>query len=163
MPLPVREEDLMDDLVRFLRDRNMADNHTYAEVAYRFGGGALLDSRLLMPDLVDMLARQYEAMDPAHRVLVLATDLIKTLQNQDNEWTPSSDQAIHQTVVETQPTAAAIVARPVIDRADHRITQAVATIARRRIHLDDLIPQSRLVMAARVRPSVAAISRRLGR
>ncbi|GAA0611741.1 DUF6221 family protein [Streptomyces crystallinus] len=55
----------MDDLVRFLRNRNMADNHAYAEVAHRFGGDALLDSHLPMLDLVDMLARQYEAMDPA--------------------------------------------------------------------------------------------------
>ncbi|MFE9137777.1 DUF6221 family protein [Streptomyces sp. NPDC007355] len=43
----------------------MADNHAYAEVAYRFGGDALLDSHLPMLDLVDMLAGQYEAMDPA--------------------------------------------------------------------------------------------------
>ncbi|MFI7292063.1 hypothetical protein ACIBRY_36340 [Streptomyces anulatus] len=55
----------MDDLVRFLRDRNMADNHAYAEVAHRFGGAALLDSHLPMLHLVDMLAGQYEAMDPA--------------------------------------------------------------------------------------------------
>ncbi|QQM38525.1 DUF6221 family protein [Streptomyces liliifuscus] len=54
----------MDDLVRFLRDRNMADNHAYAEVAHRFGGDALLDSHLPMLDLVDMLAREYEAMAP---------------------------------------------------------------------------------------------------
>ncbi|MCX4986015.1 DUF6221 family protein [Streptomyces sp. NBC_00572] len=55
----------MDDLVKFLRDRNMEDNHAYAEVAHRFGGDALLDSHLPMLDLVDMLTRQYEAMDPA--------------------------------------------------------------------------------------------------
>ncbi|MCX4523665.1 hypothetical protein OG402_40405 [Streptomyces anulatus] len=62
----------MDDLVRFLRDRNMADNHTYAEVAHRFGSDALLDSHLPMLDLIDMLARQYEAM----RFFSLATDRV---------------------------------------------------------------------------------------
>ncbi|MGW2289044.1 DUF6221 family protein [Streptomyces phaeochromogenes] len=55
----------MDDLVKFLRARNMADNHAYAEVAHRFGRDALLDSHLPMLDLVDMLARDYEAMDRA--------------------------------------------------------------------------------------------------
>jgi hypothetical protein len=64
-PLLVREDEPMDDLVKFLRDRNMADNHAYAEVAHRFGGDALLDSHLPMLDLVDKLARDYEAMDPA--------------------------------------------------------------------------------------------------
>ncbi|EYT81300.1 hypothetical protein CF54_20410 [Streptomyces sp. Tu 6176] len=75
----MREDDLMDDLVRFLRDRNMADNHTYAEVAHRFGGDALLDSHLPMLDLVDMLARQYEAMDPAdarHAGLAYALNML---------------------------------------------------------------------------------------
>jgi len=51
--------------VKFLRDRNMEDNHAYAEVAHRFGADALLDSHLPMLDLVDMLARDYQAMDPA--------------------------------------------------------------------------------------------------
>ncbi|ANP52074.1 hypothetical protein J2Z21_009859 [Streptomyces griseochromogenes] len=55
----------MDDLVKFLRDRNMEDNHAYAEVAHRFGADALLDSHLPMLDLVDMLARDYQEMDPA--------------------------------------------------------------------------------------------------
>ncbi|MDX3265605.1 DUF6221 family protein [Streptomyces sp. MI02-2A] len=55
----------MDDLVKFLRDRNLEDNHAYAEVAHRFGGEALLDSHLPMLDLVDMLARDYEVMEPA--------------------------------------------------------------------------------------------------
>ncbi|MFJ7280530.1 DUF6221 family protein [Kitasatospora sp. NPDC098663] len=53
----------MDNLLRFLHARNMADNHAYAEIAYRFGGDALLDSHLPMLDLVDMLARDHEAMD----------------------------------------------------------------------------------------------------
>ncbi|CAL9337267.1 DUF6221 family protein [Streptomyces sp. enrichment culture] len=55
----------MDDLVKFLRDRNMEDNHAYAEVAHRFGADALLDSHLPMLDLIDMLARDYQAMDSA--------------------------------------------------------------------------------------------------
>ncbi|MFE9427748.1 DUF6221 family protein [Kitasatospora sp. NPDC006697] len=55
----------MDNLLKFLHARNEADNHAYAEVAYRFGGDALLDSHLPMLDLVDMLARDYEAMDPS--------------------------------------------------------------------------------------------------
>ncbi|MFJ7280937.1 DUF6221 family protein [Kitasatospora sp. NPDC098663] len=53
----------MDHLLRFLHARNEADNHAYAEVAHRFGGDALLDSHLPMLDLVEMLARDYEAMD----------------------------------------------------------------------------------------------------
>ncbi|MFE4514620.1 hypothetical protein ACFRMQ_10585 [Kitasatospora sp. NPDC056783] len=36
-----------------------------AEVAYRFGADALLDSHLPMLDLVDIPARDYEAMDPS--------------------------------------------------------------------------------------------------
>jgi hypothetical protein len=48
--------------VKFLRDRNVEDNHAYAEVAHRFGADALLDSHLPM---VDMLARDYQAMDSA--------------------------------------------------------------------------------------------------
>ncbi|AUI60422.1 hypothetical protein [Amycolatopsis sp. BJA-103] len=55
----------MVDLVKFLRGRNEDGNHAYAEVAHRFGGDVLLDSHLPMLDLVDMLARQYEATDPA--------------------------------------------------------------------------------------------------
>jgi hypothetical protein len=55
----------MDDLVRFLRRRNEADNHAYAEVSYRFGGEALLDSHLPMLDMIDKLAQDWQAMDPA--------------------------------------------------------------------------------------------------
>lgn len=55
----------MDDLVKFLRDRNTADNHAYVEVAHRFGSDALLDSHLPMLDLVDMSARNHQAMGPA--------------------------------------------------------------------------------------------------
>ncbi|MFF2777464.1 DUF6221 family protein [Streptomyces sp. NPDC058052] len=70
----------MDDLLTFLHARYEADAHTYADVAYRFGGDALLDSHLPMLDLVDMLVREYEAMDPSdarfpglgHAVRVLA-------------------------------------------------------------------------------------------
>ncbi|MFG2918852.1 DUF6221 family protein [Kitasatospora sp. NPDC048298] len=53
----------MEDIMRFLHARYEADCHAYAEVAYRFGGDALLDSHLPMLDLVNMLARDYEAMD----------------------------------------------------------------------------------------------------
>jgi hypothetical protein len=71
--------ELMDELVRFLRERNMADQHAYAYVAQRFGGDALLDSHLPMLDVVDMLAVQYEAMDPAdarHAGLAYALNML---------------------------------------------------------------------------------------
>jgi hypothetical protein len=54
-----------DELVAYLRRCNEADNHRYAEVARRFGAEALLDSHLPMLDLVDELARDWQAMDPA--------------------------------------------------------------------------------------------------
>jgi hypothetical protein len=54
-----------EELVGYLRRCNEADNHRYAEVAGRFGGDALLDSHLPMLDLVDELARDWQAMDPA--------------------------------------------------------------------------------------------------
>jgi hypothetical protein len=54
-PLPVREDDRMGGLVTFLRDRNMADNHAYAEVvAHRFSGEAILDNHLPMLEMVDL-------------------------------------------------------------------------------------------------------------
>ena len=46
-----------------LHARTEADNHAYAEVAYRFGADALLDSQLPMLVLVDMLVRDHAAMD----------------------------------------------------------------------------------------------------
>jgi hypothetical protein len=52
------------ELVTFLRRCNMQDNHAYADVAHRFGGEALLDSDLPMLDQVDLLAKEWEAMDP---------------------------------------------------------------------------------------------------
>ncbi|MFI2415707.1 DUF6221 family protein [Streptomyces sp. NPDC018947] len=55
----------MDDLLMFLRARIEEDNHAYAYVAQTFGGEALLDGHLPMLDLIDMLARDYTAMDPA--------------------------------------------------------------------------------------------------
>ncbi|MFE4547301.1 DUF6221 family protein [Streptomyces sp. NPDC056785] len=55
----------MVDLVKFLRARIDDDNHAYAYVAHTFGGEALLDSHLPMLDLIEMLARDYSAMDPA--------------------------------------------------------------------------------------------------
>ncbi|MFB0620302.1 DUF6221 family protein [Streptomyces sp. AGS-58] len=54
----------MDDLLKFIHARYEADNHAYAEVAYRFGGKAILDSHLPMLDLIDMLARDCAAMGP---------------------------------------------------------------------------------------------------
>ncbi|WP_419664812.1 DUF6221 family protein [Streptomyces sp. 2-1] len=54
----------MDDLLKFLRARIEEDNHAYAYVAQTLGGEALLDSHLPMLDLIDMLARDYNAMDP---------------------------------------------------------------------------------------------------
>ncbi|WP_326778187.1 DUF6221 family protein [Streptomyces sp. NBC_01445] len=70
----------MDDLLKFLRARIEEDNHAYAYVAQTFGGDAPLDSHLPMLDLVDMLARDCTAMDPAdsrhpgrnHAIRVLA-------------------------------------------------------------------------------------------
>ncbi|MFJ3213723.1 DUF6221 family protein [Streptomyces flaveolus] len=55
----------MDDLLRFLRARVGEDQHAYAYIAQTFGGEALLDSHLPMLDLIDMLARDHTAMDPA--------------------------------------------------------------------------------------------------
>lgn len=53
----------MDDaLLRFLHARNEEDNHAYADVGYRFGGDALLDSHLPMLDAVAALAQKYEGM-----------------------------------------------------------------------------------------------------
>ncbi|WP_331729167.1 DUF6221 family protein (plasmid) [Streptomyces sp. NBC_01003] len=70
----------MDDLLKFLRARIEEDNHAYAYVAQTFGRDALLDSHLPMLHLIDMLARDYTAMDPAdsrhaglhHAIRVLA-------------------------------------------------------------------------------------------
>ena len=67
------------EAVAYLRRCNEADNHAYAEVLRRFGAEALLDSHLPMLDLVDQLAREWQAMDPAderyagltHALLVL--------------------------------------------------------------------------------------------
>ncbi|WP_318218817.1 DUF6221 family protein [Streptomyces sp. SCL15-6] len=55
----------MDDLLRFLRARVGEDQHAYAYIAQTFGGDALLDSHLPMLDLIDMLARDYNTVDPA--------------------------------------------------------------------------------------------------
>lgn len=53
------------ELVSYLRRCNMQDNHAYAEVAHRFGGEALLDSHLPMLDQVDLLAQEWQVMDPS--------------------------------------------------------------------------------------------------
>jgi hypothetical protein len=57
----------MDDgeLVSYLRRCNEADNHAFAEVVQRFGGDALLDSHLPTLDLIDQLAQEWQAMNPA--------------------------------------------------------------------------------------------------
>ncbi len=55
----------MDDLVRFLRHQNTQDNHAFAYVIDHFGPEALLDSHLPMLDLIDMLAQEWQSMDPA--------------------------------------------------------------------------------------------------
>ncbi|WNM37351.1 DUF6221 family protein [Micromonospora halotolerans] len=85
----------MDDLLRFLHARYEADCHAYAEVAHRFGGAALPDSQLPMLDLVDMLAREYEAMDRTdERVTGLTYALRVLAQSYDehpdyrDEWRP---------------------------------------------------------------------------
>lgn len=85
----------MDNLVKFLRDRNMEDNHAYAEVAHRFGADFLLDSHLPMLDLVDMLARDYQGMVPedsrhaglAYALKVLAQSYADHPQYRQ-EWRP---------------------------------------------------------------------------
>lgn len=56
----------MVDLQKFLRERIEEDYHAYADVAHTFGGEALLDSHLPMLDLIEMPARDYNAMDPAN-------------------------------------------------------------------------------------------------
>ncbi|WP_330461036.1 DUF6221 family protein [Streptomyces sp. NBC_00820] len=85
----------MNDLVKFLRDRNMADNHAYADVACRFGGDAVLDSHLPMLDMVDMLAADCAAMDPAdprHTGLVYALKVLAQSYDEHpdyrREWRP---------------------------------------------------------------------------
>jgi phosphoribosyl 1,2-cyclic phosphodiesterase len=54
----------MHHLLTFLRARNEEDNHAYAYIAHTLGKEALLDSHLPMLDLIDMLVRDYEAMNP---------------------------------------------------------------------------------------------------
>ncbi|MBL7258001.1 hypothetical protein [Paractinoplanes lichenicola] len=54
-----------DDIVAYIRRCYADDNHAYAEVVENFGGDVLLDSHLPMLDLVDELARDWQAMDPA--------------------------------------------------------------------------------------------------
>lgn len=82
--------------MNFLRDRNMEDNHAYAEVAHRLGTDAPLDSHLPMPDLP---ARHYQAMDPAdsrhtglaHALKMLAQSYAEHPQYRQ-EWRPQADQ-----------------------------------------------------------------------
>ncbi|MCG5452247.1 MULTISPECIES: DUF6221 family protein [Micromonospora] len=69
--------------------------HAYVDVFHRFGSEALLDSQLPMLDLVDMLAREYEAMDPGdERFAGLAYALRVLVQSYNEhpdyrkEWRP---------------------------------------------------------------------------
>ncbi|WP_410821032.1 DUF6221 family protein [Micromonospora sp. 050-3] len=75
----------MKDLLRFLHHRYEADCHAYADVFHRFGGDALLDSQLPMLDLVDMLAREYEAMDPDDERFAGLTYALRVLVQSYNE------------------------------------------------------------------------------
>ncbi|CAL9677410.1 hypothetical protein SUDANB1_08106 [Streptomyces sp. enrichment culture] len=55
----------MGDLVEFLIARINDDNHAYAYVAGTLGSEALLDSHLPMLDLIEQLANDCKAMNPA--------------------------------------------------------------------------------------------------
>jgi hypothetical protein len=57
----MEDHDLVGWLIRCIEK----DNHAYAYVSYQFGADALLDSHLPMLDLVESLARDWQAMDPA--------------------------------------------------------------------------------------------------
>ncbi|MFE3113426.1 DUF6221 family protein [Kitasatospora indigofera] len=90
----------MEDLLKFLHACYETDNHAYAEVVHRFGANALLDSHLPMLDLVDMLARDYEGMDPSdarfvglgHALRVLAQSYAEHPGYRE-EWRPQMDSA----------------------------------------------------------------------
>jgi hypothetical protein len=92
---PTREDEPMDDLLKFLRARNEEDNHAYAYVVGTFGTEALLDSHLPMLDLIDMLARDFKVMDPmdpraaglAYALRVLAQSYAEHPQYRE-EWRP---------------------------------------------------------------------------
>ncbi|MFD8642648.1 DUF6221 family protein [Streptomyces zaomyceticus] len=75
----------MDDLLKFIHARYEEDNHAYAEVAYRFGGEAILGSHLPMLDLIEMLARDCEAMDPADPRFVGLTYTLRVLAQSYDE------------------------------------------------------------------------------
>ncbi len=89
----------MIDILEFLRARIEEDNHNYAYVAQTFGAEALLDSHLPMLDLVEMLARDYNAMDPedprrqglAYSLLVLAQSYAEHPAYRQ-EWRPQQPQ-----------------------------------------------------------------------
>ncbi|GGN51561.1 hypothetical protein FHR83_009304 [Actinoplanes campanulatus] len=55
------DQELVSYLIRCIDE----DNHAYAYVAHQFGGEALLDSHLPMLDLIESLAQEWQAMDPA--------------------------------------------------------------------------------------------------
>jgi hypothetical protein len=58
---PVDDRDLVSRLIRCIDE----DNHAYAYVSDQFGGEALLDSHLPMLDLIQSLAREWQAMKPS--------------------------------------------------------------------------------------------------
>jgi hypothetical protein len=59
--VPMNDRELVSYLIRCINE----DNHHYAYVAHQFGGEALLASHLPMLDLIESLANEWEAMDPA--------------------------------------------------------------------------------------------------
>ncbi|GIE90321.1 hypothetical protein [Actinoplanes regularis] len=67
------------DLVRYLTRCIETDNHAYAYVLDRFGGEALLDSQLPMLDMVESLARDWQAMDPADERYVGLTHALRVI------------------------------------------------------------------------------------
>ncbi|MEW2427863.1 DUF6221 family protein [Micromonospora sp. NPDC047644] len=75
----------MEDLLRFLHRRYEADCHAYADVFHRFGSDALLDSHLPMLDLVDSLAKEYEAMAPGDERSVGLAYALRVLGQSYNE------------------------------------------------------------------------------
>ncbi|GAA3778996.1 hypothetical protein [Micromonospora maritima] len=67
------------ELVAYLRRCNSEDNHAYADVAHRFGADALLDSHLPMLDQVDLLAQEWQAMDPSDERYVGLTYALRVI------------------------------------------------------------------------------------
>ncbi|WP_433265455.1 hypothetical protein ACQPWR_00115 [Micromonospora vinacea] len=83
MARPLRQYGRMNmnnhELVWYLRRCNEADNHAYADIGQRFGEDALMDSHLPLLDLVDKLARDWQAMDPDDERYAGLTYSLRTL------------------------------------------------------------------------------------